>query len=53
MSAITYGPFTVGVDNVTPESSLPRGALRDAINVDFDMLGSASRRFGRGSRKHL
>lgn len=38
--------FGLGVDNLSPETALPRGALRYALNVDFDRTGRWSRRRG-------
>ncbi len=38
--------FTVGIDQLSDETALPRGAVRDALNVDFDSDGLARRRPG-------
>lgn len=43
---ILFGPFTKGVDNQTTDTRLPEGAVRDAVNVDFDNTGNAMRRAG-------
>lgn len=44
---LTFGPWPIGMDTVSPETGLPDGAARDAVNVDFDRTGGASRRNGR------
>ena len=46
MSDLTLGPFVVGMDNVSPETTLHPGAVRDAVNVDFDLSGGMATRPG-------
>lgn len=46
MAEARLHPFTVGIDNVSDETALPAGAVRDAVNVDFDSDGIATRRPG-------
>ena len=38
--------FTVGIDNRSGDTKLASGAVRDAVNVDFDREGGAHRRPG-------
>lgn len=49
MPDLTLGPYTVGIDNVSPETTLSPGAVRDAVNVDFDRSGGITTRPGRTS----
>lgn len=46
----SLGPFSLGINNVDSDFSLPAGALRDAVNVDITLAGSVRRRKGRTSR---
>lgn len=36
----------LGIDMLSGETSIPPGAVRDAVNVDFDRVGNAQRRSG-------
>lgn len=47
MADLSLGPFTVGIDNVSPDTTLHPGAVRDAVNVDFDRSGGIASRGGR------
>lgn len=53
MSEVVIGPWPAGIDNVSPRTQLSsdergkRITVLDAINVDFDRAGAASRRAGR------
>jgi hypothetical protein len=38
--------FKLGIDMMSDETSLPRGAARDAVNVDFDVYGNFHSRDG-------
>lgn len=42
---VTLG-FGLGKDNVAPETDVPEGAVREALNVDIDKAGGPSRRPG-------
>lgn len=46
MGDIRLGPWPKGIDNVSADDALVKGAARDALNVDFDRDGIASRRPG-------
>jgi hypothetical protein len=46
MSDLTIGPYNIGIDTVTPDSALPAGAVKDAVNVDFDTTGGVASRKG-------
>ena len=46
----SLGPWGLGVNNVASDYELPQGSLRDAVNVDITLAGSARRRKGRTSR---
>jgi len=46
MADVRLPPFTVGIDTRSSETALPPGAVRDALNVDFDRDGHAMRRPG-------
>jgi hypothetical protein len=46
MTDAALPPFTVGIDMISDETALPRGAVRDAVNVEFDADGRARRRPG-------
>lgn len=46
MSEIVLGPFMAGIDHVSPDTQLPKGAVRDAVNGDFNRAGEFSRRHG-------
>lgn len=46
MKTIQFSPATVGVDMLSDETSLVKGAVREAINVDLDRNGNISRRTG-------
>lgn len=43
---INLGKFPLGKNNVSPETDLPEGALREALNVDIDKEGNVSLRDG-------
>lgn len=43
---ILAGPWPIGIDNRQDASLLPKDAVSDAINVDFDTQGFAHRRAG-------
>lgn len=43
---IPLGPYTIGIDNVSADGDLPRGAVADAENVDFGRGGDVARRSG-------
>lgn len=43
---VSLGPFQGGLDEVSPESNLPAGHLREATNTDFDRTGWFRRRPG-------
>ena len=43
---VDLGKFPLGQNNVAKETSLPEGALREAINVDVDNSGNIRRREG-------
>jgi hypothetical protein len=47
MSKLSFGPWQIGMDNVSPEGGIPAGGVLDALNVDFDRVGGAGRRAGR------
>lgn len=42
----SLGPFTRGMNNVSSETELPEGALRDALNVDITRHGQIRMRGG-------
>lgn len=46
MADIPLSAPVIGIDNVSPEYSLPIGAVRDAVNVDIASDGSWERRRG-------
>jgi hypothetical protein len=46
MADIRLGPFTVGIDHVSPDTNLSHSAARDAVNVDFDQEGNIAVRPG-------
>lgn len=39
---IPLGPYTVGIDNVSDDTAVPQGGVRDAVNVNFDRSGGAA-----------
>jgi hypothetical protein len=43
---IPFGPYGVGIDNVSAEGDLPKGAVADAVNVEFNRDGRVARRAG-------
>lgn len=43
---VSLPSFTKGIDNRSGETKLASGAVRDALNVDFDREGNAHRRAG-------
>jgi hypothetical protein len=47
MSKLSFGPFQLGMDNVSPEGVIPAGGVLDAVNLDFDRVGGFNRRTGR------
>lgn len=46
MKTVNIGNFKLGIDMKSDESELPRGAVRDAVNVDLTLGGGARRRRG-------
>jgi len=46
MKAINIGNFSLGIDMRTDETDLPKGTVRDAVNVDITLSGGISRREG-------
>lgn len=46
MSEQVLPSYTVGMDMVSEDTALPRGAVREALNVTFDREGRARRRPG-------
>lgn len=46
MADVRLGPFNVGIDHISPEASMPKGSLRDAINMDIDREGNLNQRPG-------
>ena len=46
MGDLVLGPFTVGIDNVSPDTALPKGAVRDAVNGNFNRTGQFESRAG-------
>jgi hypothetical protein len=44
---LPVGPFPGGVDELSPDTDLPQGTLRQAVNADFDRAGWFRRRPGR------
>ena len=44
--AVTIGPFPLGIDNRSAAYDVPRGAVRDAVNVDITSRGRLRRRKG-------
>ncbi len=46
MAEILLSPWNLGIDQVSDDTALPMGAVRDAVNVDFDRAGSLSSRPG-------
>lgn len=46
MKTVNIGNFKLGIDMKSDESELPRGAVRDAVNVDLTGGGGARRRRG-------
>jgi hypothetical protein len=46
MSEIALSAYSVGIDQLSDETALRPGAVRDAVNVDFDGHGLARRRPG-------
>jgi len=43
----SLGPFPGGLDEISPETKVPEGHLRNAVNADFDRTGWFRRRLGR------
>lgn len=48
---LVLGPFTIGIDNVSKDTGIADGGVRDAVNVDFDRDGAFERRPGLGTAK--
>jgi hypothetical protein len=46
MKTQRFPSITLGVDLLSNETSLPKGAVREAINVDIDRAGNFNRRAG-------
>lgn len=46
MKNVNIGSFKLGIDMKSDETELPRGAVRDAVNVDFTLDGGVRRRKG-------
>ena len=46
MADLVLGPFTVGIDQVSPDTKLPEGAVRDAVNGTFNRAGEFESRAG-------
>ena len=46
MKTERFPSITLGVDLLSNETSLPKGAVREAVNVDIDRVGNFSRRPG-------
>lgn len=47
-SDVSTGPFPAGMNTRQPDHALPDGTLRNAVNIDVDVLGLLSRRDGYG-----
>jgi hypothetical protein len=46
MAEILLSPWRFGIDHVSTDTNLPHGAVRDAVNVDFDRAGTVQSRAG-------
>ncbi len=46
MKTVPFPSIQLGVDMLSNETSIPKGAVRQAINVDLDRYGNFSRRTG-------
>ena len=46
LKPVNLAEFTLGMDQLSNETSLPRGACRDALNVEFDIYGNFRSRSG-------
>lgn len=46
MKTVPFPAITLGVDMLSNETSIPKGAVRKAINVNLDRYGNFSRRTG-------
>lgn len=46
MKKLDFPPLTLGIDMLSDETALPKGAVRDAVNVDLDRAGNIRRRRG-------
>ncbi len=46
MKTVPFPAITLGVDMLSNETSIPKGAVREAINVDIDRAGNLARRTG-------
>jgi hypothetical protein len=49
MPEAKLGPWLVGIDHLSPDTDLPKGAVRDALNSYFDSSGNIWRKPGRTS----
>lgn len=43
---IPFGPYTEGIDHVSSDGDLKKGAVKDAVNVEFGREGNVARRAG-------
>lgn len=46
LKTVNLADFRLGMDNLSNETSLPAGACRDALNVEFDVYGNFRSRAG-------
>lgn len=46
LKTVPIADFKIGIDMLSDETSLPRGACRDAVNVDIDIYGNFRTRSG-------
>lgn len=46
LKTVNIADFKLGIDMLSDETSLPRGACRDAVNIDLDVYGNFRTRLG-------
>lgn len=46
MKRLDFPPLTLGIDQLSDDTAIPKGAVRDAVNVDLDRAGNVERRSG-------
>lgn len=46
MNNLKLGPWPLGIDNLSPQTALPKGTVTDAVNLDLAREGVLSRRDG-------